>query len=215
MLARILHMNEGDRRNWDLESAVSFIERGEVIGYPTETVYGLGGHALDGNVVERIRILKCRTARKPLIVLVSSKSDLSQLVDEVPSVANELMRQFWPGPLTLVFRASASVADSGLSTTGRIAVRISSDAVCNALLRELAGPLISTSANPEGRVPAQSAQEVVDYFGETIGLIIDGGKRISTVVSTVLDVSQHPPRLLREGKITREKLIDVIGEING
>ena len=197
-----------------VNGVVAVISDGGVIGYPTETIYGIGGDATNARVVERVNDLKKRDARHPMLVLVGRKSDIRQLARRISVKAEVLMDRLWPGPLTLVFDALPVLPKGVLSEEGHVGVRISSDPVCQALLETLGKPLISTSANPHGKKPARSAAEVRGYFGTSLDMIIDGGERSGRVPSTVLDVSREPPRLLREGAVKRADIEELIGEIH-
>jgi len=193
---------------------VSVVSEGGVIGYPTETIYGIGGDATSERVVQRVNGLKKRDVRHPMLVLVGRKSEIYRLAQRISDKAELLMDRLWPGPLTLVFDALPVLPKGVLSEEGRIGVRISSDPVCQALLKILGKPLISTSANPHGKKPARSAAEVQGYFGTSLDMIIDGGERLGRVPSTVLDVSTDPPRLVRKGAVKTTDIIKWIGEIH-
>ena len=197
-----------------IDRVVDCLNQGGVIGYPTETVYGLGGDAGDGDVIERIYRMKGRDFRKPLPVLVNRTEDVRGLVEDIPEKAGILMARFWPGPLTLVFEAFSSLPETLMGGSGRLGVRVSPDPVCRALLERFRRPLVSTSANPAGREPAESASAVLDYFGTEVDLILDGGVRRSTVFSTVLDVTEDPPRLLRRGGVPREAIENLVGAVH-
>jgi len=197
-----------------VNDVVSVISEGGVIGYPTETIYGIGGDATSDRVVQRVNGLKKRDARHPMLMLVGRKSEIHRLVQRISDKAELLMDRLWPGPLTLVFDALPVLPKGVLSEEGRIGVRISSDPVCQALLEVLGRPLISTSANPHGKKPARSAAEVRGYFGTSLDMIIDGGERMGREPSTVLDVTREPPRLVREGAVKTADIIKWIGEIH-
>ena len=196
-----------------IDEVVDLLMRGGVIGYPTETVYGLGGNATEARVVERITRLKGRDSGKPLLVLVNGIEDVLPLIRGFSPRVKILMEDFWPGPLTLIFEASSVLPEAISAGTGRLGVRVSPDPVCRALVERLKKPLVSTSANPTGKKPARTASEVLYYFGDGIDLILDGGERKSEIPSTVLDVSGDIPRLLREGSIQREAIEKVMGGV--
>jgi L-threonylcarbamoyladenylate synthase len=196
-----------------VNEVVDCLRRGGIISYPTETVYGIGGDATNDKVIDLIHTLKGRDARNPMLVLVAQSSDVIPIVRTVSEKAESLMRRFWPGPLTLVFEVLPVVPESILGEGEKLGIRISPDPVCDALVRIFRKPLISTSANPHGEEPAQSASEVSDYFGDSLDMIVDGGKRIGGVPSTVLDVSVDPPALIREGAVKKEDIEGTIGGI--
>jgi L-threonylcarbamoyladenylate synthase len=197
------------------DDVVKLLLRGGVIGYPTETVYGLGGDATLGFVVQRVCQLKGRHFGKPLLVLVSDEEAVSSVAADIPEKARTLMDRFWPGPLTLIFEAKPTLPRPLTGEQRRVGVRVSSDPVCRAILKQFQKPLVSTSANTEGRRPASTAEEVLRYFGETVDLIVDGGRRGLMVPSTLLDVSEDPPHLLRRGAVAVRDIERVIGEFRG
>jgi L-threonylcarbamoyladenylate synthase len=197
-----------------MDAVIRLIEDGGVMGYPTETVYGLGGDPFDRSVVTRIQQLKGRGEGKPFLLLIPSRSDLASLVRPPSDAAYRLMETFWPGPLTLVFEALPDLPSSLSGSDGRIGLRISPDPFCRRFMEDFGGPLISTSANPSDRPPARSPGEVAAYFGESLDLIVDGGRRDSGIVSTVVDVSGSSLRLLREGALSKSAMENVTGEID-
>ena len=197
-----------------MDRVVEVLKNRGVIAYPTETVYGLGCDALCDSAVRRIVDLKGRDGGKPMLVLIGRVEDVDSLVVSVSPAARLLMDHFWPGPLTLVFEAAAPIPrilTGGMDTIG---IRLSPDPVCRALLERFRQPLVSTSANLSGRPAAQSAAEVMAIFGGRIDLILDGGVRRLGVPSTVLNVADEPPRVLREGAISAETINDVLGKQN-
>jgi len=196
-----------------LGETLGVLGRGGVIAYPTETVYGLGCDAFQAEAVHRIRELKGRQAERSFLVLVGSAEDAFPLVDGVSPAAVRIIRTFWPGPLTLVFRAARHYREILADGRGTIGIRVSPDPVCRAILGRFRNPLVSTSANPAGREPACTAAEVAVYFPVGLDLILDGGERASKMPSTVIDVSGPVPLLLRRGSISRESLERSAGDI--
>ena len=198
-----------------LKEVAIFLKKGSIIGYPTETFYGLGGDATNESVIQRIYRLKQRETYKPLLVLVSRVEEIYPLVLFVSEKAKVMMEHFWPGPLTLVFRSSQALPKLLTGGSGKIGIRISPDPICQVLLKYFKKPLISTSANPAGRKPARSASQVLEYFGEDIEIILDGGERESILPSTVVDVSEDPTKVIRKGLLDIKKIENLIGEIDG
>jgi L-threonylcarbamoyladenylate synthase len=197
-----------------MREAADLMLRGGVISYPTETVYGIGGDPTDTGVIKRISELKGRTGRKSFLLLVGSKTALEEYVEEIPDPAVRLMETFWPGPVTLIFRASARLPAVLTGTDRKIGFRISPDPVCAALLRAFTLPLISTSVNPTGKPPARSVQEVLHYFPVGLDAVIDGGERTESMPSTVVDVTRSVPLLLRTGPVSAETLRSVTGTLD-
>jgi L-threonylcarbamoyladenylate synthase len=181
------------------QRACEVLREGVVIVVPTETVYGLGADAFDPGAVRRVYAIKGRDFAKPLSLLVSDERMLREVVATVPDVAQELMRRFWPSPLTLVFKASDAVPSEALGGGETVAVRISSSPVVRRLLDLYGRPLTATSANRSGCGPARSAQEAMTQVGEGVDLILDGGPSGNEAPSTVVDVSEGEARTLRQG----------------
>ena len=190
--------------------AAEVIQAGGVIVYPTETVYGIGANAWDGSAIAKVRALKHRTDQKPILVIVHSQDQLAALVDGISPLARQCMDAFWPGPLTLVFKASGRVPDLLSRGTGTIGIRIPSSPVCLRLL-ELAGcPLTSTSANISGQPTLQTAADIRKAIPIGIDLVLDAGVLPPSDPSTVLDVSGLEPRLIRAGAVSEGRLREVI-----
>ncbi len=192
-----------------ISEAVECLKKGEVVAYPTETVYGLAVDATNPKAIQKIFDLKGRSDQNPISILIPSFEFLPQYVNFFPMRTQELIDQYWPGPLTLVFEAKEKVFPEALLAGGnKIAIRVSSDPIASQLCKQFGLPITSTSANPSGKSPARSAEEVSDYFSKSTVLqgCIDGGKRQSKEVSTVLDICAEPFQLIREGKIRASKL---------
>jgi len=193
----------------DIAEAVQLLKKGEVVAYPTETVYGLAADATNAKAVRKLFDLKGRDNKAPISILIASLPLLPLYVKPFPMRAQDLIDRFWPGPLTIVFEAKEKVfPEELLAGTGKIGIRISSDPVALKLCEEFGLPITTTSANPSGKTPAHSADEVLKVFADAPLLkgCIDGGKRQSKEVSSVLDISAEPFRLIREGKIRASQL---------
>lgn len=189
-----------------LAAAVAAVDGGRLIGLPTETVYGLAGDALSSEVVAAIFATKSRPADNPLIVHVAAAEELARLTPAVSPLARELAAAHWPGPLTLVVTASASVpaiTRAGLST---VAVRVPDHPVATAVLERCRSPLAAPSANRSGRPSPTTAEHVAEEFGREVALVLDGGPCVIGVESTVVDARGTHPVVLREGAVTREQL---------
>lgn len=197
----------------ELHEAVRILNSGGVIAYPTETVYGLGCLISKPDAVSRIRDLKGRDDKKPMLILIPNETFLFPIVEFIHPKASLLMRQFWPGPLTLIFKIEEHLPEDLIGKDGGVGIRVSSDSICQELLSFSQAPLISTSANTSGKSPARSCDEVIEYFGNLLDGVIDGGVRNKTHPSTVLDVRSEPFRLIRPGAIPAEIIEKVIGEM--
>ena len=201
-----------DKKADDLSPAVAALKRGEVIVYPTETLYGLGVDALNLDAVEKVFQLKGRDPNNPVPVLVADREMLGALVDEIPALAEKLMTRFWPGPLTLVLTARKDVAPALLNADGGIGVRISSQPIATEIVRALGRPLTATSANPSGLTPARTVQQAKHYFAGEIDIFIDAGELTSRTGSTVVEISANGVGIIREGEIGRSELQRAVGE---
>ena len=190
----------------NINQAADIIKNGGLIAYPTETVYGLGADPHKDEVVKKIFTAKGRAEDKGIILLIRGVDDLSTLVRAVSPTAKMLIETFWPGPLTLVFRANRDLSPALLGGRDTIALRHSSSPIASRLLSALGGPLTSTSANRSTEPPARSASEVQNALGEHLDLILDGGPSDSTLPSTLVDVSTDHAILLREGAVSAQKL---------
>ncbi len=193
--------------------AARVLQNKGVIAYPTETVYGIGSNVFAAEAVERIYKLKNRDQSKALIVIASDTIQIGDLVSEIPESAEKLMENFWPGPLTLVFKSSADLKNSAFRRSHTIAIRIPDCSICLSLLKTCGFPIISTSANHSGEPPATNARQVAEIFGDQLDLIVDGGETPSNIPSTVVDVTRHPVRILREGGISRLEINTVLESI--
>ena len=201
-----------DKKADDLSHAVAALKRGEVIVYPTETLYGLGADALNAAAVEKVFQLKGRDANNPVPVLIADREMLGALVAEIPPLAEKLMARFWPGPLTLVLTARKDIPSALLNADGGIGVRISSQPIATSLVRTLGHPLTATSANPSGKKPARTVEQARDYFSEKIRVYLDGGTLVSKTGSTVVEISANRVRIIREGEIRKSELQCAVGE---
>ncbi len=200
---------------WDtaLEAAVEALHGGELVAFPTETVYGLGGHALDEQAVRRIFAVKGRPADNPLIVHVSAYEDVFPLAGSVPQQLPVLARRFWPGPLTLVIPRSRLVPDVTTAGLDSVAVRMPAHPVALALLRQVKVPLAAPSANRSGYPSPTEARHVLADLAGQVAVVLDGGPTQVGVESTVLDLTDSPPTILRPGGVTHEQLTAVLGEV--
>jgi len=201
-----------DKKADDLSHAVAALKRGEVIVYPTETLYGLGADALNLDAVEKVFQLKGRDPQTPIPVLVADREMLGALVEEIPALAKTLMARFWPGPLTLVLTARKDVSPALSNADGGIGVRISSQPIATRLVRALGHPLTATSANPSGLTPARTVRQAKHYFAGEIEVFIDAGELTSKTGSTVVEISANGVRIIREGEIGKSELQRAVGE---
>ncbi|MCF8001400.1 MAG: threonylcarbamoyl-AMP synthase [Halanaerobiales bacterium] len=196
-----------------IKKAAQYILNNEVVAFPTETVYGLGANALEKQAVTKIFKAKGRPSDNPLIAHISDKNQLPVLIEgDVSGVAEELINEFWPGPLTLIFNKSMKmpqVTTAGLNT---IAVRMPSHPVALALISKVNLPLAAPSANSSGFPSPTRAQHVYNDLNGKIPLIVDGGICNIGVESTVIEIEENIINILRPGGITRSMISEVIGD---
>lgn len=171
------------------------------MAFPTETFYGLGANAMDPEAVARVYRVKGRPESKPLLALVDSVEMAESLATEISETARSLMARHWPGPLTLVLRASPDLPPELTAGTGTVGVRMPGHPVALGLVRAAGLPVTAPSANPSGKPPPTSAQAVLERLRGSVDLIIDGGPTAGGLPSTVLDVSVLPPRIIRQGAV--------------
>ena len=190
-----------------IAAAAQAIEAGSLVAFPTETVYGLGANALDPAAVDRIFAAKRRPYSDPLIVHVASPDHIADIARDVPPQALELGAAFWPGPLTLVLHRGEHTAPNVSGGRDTVAVRIPSHPVAQALLLAGALPIAAPSANLFTRPSPTTAQHVLDDLDGRVEIILDGGPTTIGLESTVVDMTQDPPRLLRPGGTPAEALL--------
>ncbi|MDM5190948.1 L-threonylcarbamoyladenylate synthase [Bacillus sp. DX4.1] len=197
-----------------LREAAKLLRENEAIGFPTETVYGLGANAMNDEAIAKIFEAKGRPSDNPLIVHIGAKSQLTDIVREIPPVADVLMKHFWPGPLTLILPKKDGISEkvtAGLDTVG---VRMPDHPVALALIEEADVPVAAPSANRSGRPSPTLASHVYEDLNGKIAGIVDGGATGVGVESTVIDCTSEVPTILRPGGITKEQLEEVIGPVS-
>lgn len=196
-----------------LSESARLIKDGEVVGIPTETVYGLAANALDENAVKKIYIAKGRPSDNPLIVHISDISELPSLVLEIPEKVKIMAEKFWPGPLTMIMKKSDIIPNTTSGGLDTVAVRMPQSEYARAIIKECGVPLAAPSANLSGSPSPTNAKYVYDDMNGRIPLIIDGGKSKIGVESTVITFATDIPTLLRPGGVTVEEIRDTIGEV--
>lgn len=191
--------------------AVRFLQAGELVAFPTDTVYGLGAPCSDDNAVRKVFGVKGRPLSKPLPLLIADAM-MAEWVAEMTPVAHRLASAFWPGALTIVIRRRPEFRSMALAKQETVALRVPAHDLVRDIVRGLGEPLTGTSANRTGGRPPVSAQEVAFGLGEMISLVIDGGHTAGGRESTVIDVSSEDgPRIVREGPVQREELERALG----
>jgi L-threonylcarbamoyladenylate synthase len=197
----------------ELHHAVDLLRTGGLVAFPTETVYGLGANALDARAVARVFEAKGRPHFDPLIVHIVDRAWLPRLAASFPEAAQRLADRFWPGPLTLVVPKTDLVPDLVTSGLPSVALRMPDHPVAQTLLRLADVPVAAPSANLFGRISPTTAEHVREQLGDRVDLILDGGPCRVGVESTVLQLTDGQPRLLRPGGVTLEEIESVIGSV--
>lgn len=196
-----------------IETAAEALRRGELVAFPTETVYGLGADAANGCAVARIFAAKRRPAEHPLIVHLGDASELDRWAQDIPAVGWRLAERFWPGPLTLILKRAPHVLDAVTGGQNTVGLRVPGHPVALALLRAFGGGVAAPSANRFGRVSPTTAAHVVAELGDAVEWILDGGACSVGLESTILDLSGEVPGLLRPGMLGAETLAQVLGAL--
>ncbi|KAA9027837.1 L-threonylcarbamoyladenylate synthase [Niallia endozanthoxylica] len=198
-----------------IQQAADLLSKNEVVAFPTETVYGLGGNAKDNQAVEKIFAAKGRPSDNPLIIHIAGQIQLTDFVEDISAHAQLLMSRFWPGPLTIIFPLKkgflSSKATAGLET---VAVRMPDHPVAMAILKASGLPIAAPSANRSGKPSPTTALHVKEDLDGRIAGIVDGGPTGVGVESTVIDCTSEIPVILRPGGVTKEQLEEVVGEVH-
>lgn len=200
-------------RDEELLEAAQILRNGGLVAFPTETVYGLGGNALDAAAAGKIYAAKGRPSDNPLIAHISCLEELQPLVSEIPEAGKKLAEAYWPGPLTMVFPKSDKVPYETTGGLETVAVRMPSDPIANRLIALAGVPIAAPSANTSGRPSPTKAEHVYQDMNGKIEMIIDGGAVGIGVESTIVDVSREIPMLLRPGAVTMEMLCETVGRV--
>ena len=211
---RIVIEERNHIKDEELKEAAGILRSGGLVAFPTETVYGLGGNALDEDAARKIYAAKGRPSDNPLIAHVSCVEEVAPLVKEIPEAGRKLMEAFWPGPLTMIFPKSEKVPYGTTGGLDTVAIRMPDDPVANRLIALAGVPVAAPSANTSGRPSPTTADHVWQDMNGRIDMIIDGGPVGIGVESTIVDVSSAVPAVLRPGAITMEMLEEVLGEVS-
>jgi L-threonylcarbamoyladenylate synthase len=197
-----------------LQEAQAALRRGQLVVMPTDTVYGVAAEAFDPVAVDRLLAVKGRGRDMPPPVLVGSVRAAIALIQELGEMGKDLVDEFWPGGLTLVFRSSPTLVWDIGETKGTVAVRMPLHAVALGLLKKT-GPLAVSSANYSGQPPATTADEALEQLGDSVAVYLDGGPCLDDVPSTIVDLTGSVPKLLRPGVIPPDRLREVVPLVDG
>ena len=203
-----------ERDEFILRQAGNVIKNGGLVAFPTETVYGLGGDALNRDSSRRIYAAKDRPSDNPLIVHICRFEDMEEIVYEVPEVAVRMAEAFWPGPLTMILPKSDKVPYETTGGLDTVAVRFPSHPVARELIARSGGYVAAPSANRSGRPSPTEARYVIEDLDGRVDVILDSGKVGIGLESTIVDLTVTPPQILRPGYVTREMLKKVLGDVD-
>lgn len=212
METKVLHItDENDRKA--VEEAAALLRAGELVIFPTETVYGLGADGMNEDAIDKIFAAKGRPKDNPLILHIADEEQVLDLVKVIPPKAKDCMDMFWPGPLTLIFERSDAVPDGVTAGSDTVAIRMPSHPVARAILKAAAIPVAAPSANTSGRPSPTRLAHVLEDMKGKVPMIVDSGDSRVGIESTVLDVTVDPPVIYRPGGVTKEDLEALLGEV--
>jgi L-threonylcarbamoyladenylate synthase len=199
---QIIKVNPENPEPEIINEAAAIIRRGGVVVFPTRCLYGLAADARNPQAVERVTSIKQRPADNPILVLIDARQRLKDLVTRIPPQAEVLMQTFWPGRLTLVFKALESLALQLTAGSGKIGVRLPGHPVALALAQQVGSAITGTSANLSGRPGCHCLADMDPQISEAASLTLDAGALKGGAGSTVVDITESPPRILREGQVS-------------
>lgn len=214
MNTEILKVNEESMTGEDLLPAVKILQRGGLVAFPTETVYGLGADALDEKAAKKIYEAKGRPSDNPLIVHIAKMETLEELTVDVPKIAYDLAHAFWPGPLTMILKKSDKVPYGTTGGLDTVAIRMPSHKLALKLIEESGLCIAAPSANSSGKPSPTLAEHVVHDLTGRIDMVVDAGKAVIGLESTIVDLTSARPCILRPGYITKSMLEEVIGPVD-
>jgi len=194
----------------EIEKAAGILRAGGLVAFPTETVYGLGADASNPAAVKKIFAAKGRPADHPVIVHIADMSELKHWAAEVPRAAWLLAEKFWPGPLTMVLKRSPHVNDLISGGQNSIGLRVPGHAVAQQLLKAFGGGIAAPSANKFGRLSPTTAEHVREELGNAVEMVLDGGPCDVGIESTIVDLTNDPPAILRPGRVSAQQIADAL-----
>jgi L-threonylcarbamoyladenylate synthase len=195
----------------DINTAAGVILSGGLCAVPTETVYGLAANGLDSSAVQKIYDVKGRPETKPISLLVSGMADVEKFCEDIPYTAYLMAEKFWPGPLTMILKKNPSVPEIVTAGGDTVGVRCPDHGLTLGIIRAAGVPLAAPSANISGCPSPKNLRSVLDYFDGKIECAVDGGECTVGIESTIVDMTVTPPKVLRPGGLSRERIFDETG----
>ncbi len=209
-MPKILSLNPLNPRPDLISEAARVINNGGIVSFPTRYLYGLGADALNSEAVDRVFAIKQRPYSKPLSVLINHQNDLSLLARNVPQSALRIMEGFWPGDITIVFEANATLPPNLTTGTGKIGVRLPQHPVAVALTNAVQAPITATSANLTGCHGCSLVSDLDSLIADKLDLILDAGPLEGGIGTTVIDVTVDVPKILREGAVPAKDIFEIL-----
>ncbi|MFC1553562.1 L-threonylcarbamoyladenylate synthase [candidate division KSB1 bacterium] len=185
---------------------VSALKRGEIIVYPTETVYGIGADCTNESAVNRLYLIKKRDPQKPVLLVAADVDMVKDYVKDISDMSKKIIESFWPGPLTVVFKAGDSISGNLTAGTGTIGIRVPDNRFCREMSCGLGKPVVSTSANISGEKFCSKIEDISEDVLMSVDLIIDAGKTKEGIPSTVISLTGEKPVIIRQGAVSEENL---------
>ena len=207
---KIIKINSDNPKKEKIEEIIEILKKGGVIIFPTDTVYGMGTDAKNEEAINKVYQIKNRPKDKPLILFIEEKEEILNLVQKIPFSAQKLINDFWPGPLTLIFKAAAFTPLNVISKEGKVGIRLPAHRVPCEIIKESKILLATTSANISGDISPLRVEEINKNLKKGVDLIADGGETFLGEESTVVDITFSSPLLVREGWLPREKIRETL-----
>ncbi|MBI5475420.1 MAG: threonylcarbamoyl-AMP synthase [Ignavibacteriales bacterium] len=208
--SKIITLDENINIDSVVQKAAEYIMRGEIILYPTDTIYGLGCNAFNANAVEKLFRIKERSPTNPALMLISGIEMLEKIVQPPTSIAKKIIEKFWPGPLTLLFTPIDRMSDLLVSDKSKIGVRMPANKFCRNLSNKCNAPIVSTSANISGMETSGKMSDLIKLFDDKVELIVDNGDALNSQPSTIVDLTGDQLRIIREGAIPVSEIFAIM-----
>lgn len=212
-MTKIIVLNKDNPDISLIDIAAEIIRAGGLVAFPTETVYGIGANSFSSEAVKKIFFAKGRPQDNPLIIHIANIEDVYKLAAVIPEKADILMKKFWPGPLTMIFKKAELVPAINTAGMDTVAIRMPSNKIAHLLIERAGVPISAPSANISGKPSPTDAEHVIQDLSDRVDVIIDGGRCDVGVESTVLDLTADIPVILRPGAVTAGMLKDLIGDV--